>query len=183
MKRTLNLVSVLLAIVVFSGLIFAISFYYHGVINRASSRWTDESAGLQGQINSLERRVETLEKRPVLSVVAYQAFLATTDQPSNSFLLFERDGPLRTFQGKGSYIVPTLRIPFGSTNLHEFDVQCDKAIASWLTFYGPISGLSCFERFEAYTPWHSNGVVRIRVKLKPGASVGMDFHVQTLEEH
>ena len=70
------------------------------------------------------------------------------------------------------------RIPFGSTNTHEFALSLPKWGAfvhnSWISDWRPRDEITKFEELEVY-PTSTNSLVRVSARLKPGASVDVSF--------
>ena len=75
-----------------------------------------------------------------------------------------------------------IRIPFGSTNTHEFTLFLPKWGAmvhnSWISDWRPRAGITDFEELQVY-PTSTNSLIRVSLRLKPGASVDMSFRCLT----
>jgi hypothetical protein len=91
------------------------------------------------------------------------------------------------FKG-GPAIAPEIRLPAGSTNVHEFDVTMgetmmeDGVVDAWMTVPFPASNAADFEQLYVYRPRDTN-VMRLVMQLKPGRSVKMRFNLVVLREH
>ncbi|MGV3755536.1 MAG: hypothetical protein ACO1QS_09155 [Verrucomicrobiota bacterium] len=187
MKRILPY---LLALVL--GAILTNAYYAH----RLSMANVATVSELESKYNSLHQRLSRIEEK-TRQVTPFQVwgFVSTTDQPVADEWPFEH---YRTnaiggylidsgFKG-GPAIRPEIRLPVGTTNIHEFDVrlvdrmQGDVVIGGWMRTARPDDDLSGFERFYVYRPAGTN-VLRLVMQLKPGRSVKMRFDLTVMREH
>jgi len=187
MKRTLPY---LVALVL--GAMLTNAYYAH----RMSSQKVSTVSELESKYNSLHQRLSRIEER-TRQVTPFQVwgFVSTTDQPVADQWPFDyyRTNPVEGylidagFKG-GPAIAPEIRLPVGTTNIHEFDVrlvgrmQGDDVIGGWMRTARPDDDLSSFERFYVYRPAETN-VLRLVMQLKPGRSVKMRFDLTVMREH
>jgi len=180
MKKILDRLSVVAVIGIICAAIIVVSLYYNGLFERTSAKWRDRAEALQSDVNGLEYRIKELEKRPRLTVETCMGRLHTSDYAPGRDS--SQTGPFECREGKGLNLVPSIEIAFGSTNVHEYTIQCEKAVGAWFLPSEPYSQLTNFEHIRVYRPWNSNGVFNIIVQLKPNASVNMRFDVMVLKE-
>jgi hypothetical protein len=184
MKKLLEYLPVVAVIGIICAVICGVSLHYENKFDTASVKWDKRAEELQSGLNALDQRIVALEKRPRLGVHSYSGMIVTSDQPVDRWRGSSQTGPYTCILGKGVMIMPALEIPSGSTNVHDFFIQCDKVVDAWMSISqsAPYSYMTNCERFWVDKYWNSNGGFNVHVQLKPGVSCKMGFWVQTLEE-
>ena len=187
MKRILSYLVVALLGALLTNLYFAY---------RLSANNVSTVSELESKYNSLHQRLSVVESNTrQMTRLHVWGFVSTTDQAESDRWPFERYRTNKTegyliddgFKG-GPAIAPEIRIPAGSTNIHEFEVRLSermttsRLVDAWGKIRPSGDDFSAFERFYVYSSPEAN-TFKLVMQLKPGSSVKSRFDLTILHEH
>lgn len=158
---------------------------YSGAATKARRTFSLKHGELAGRLSRLEAR-----EPGDFAAVSVWAAISTTDQAPGRRFSFE-PGTIATNgqqyligEGKGASLHPELRLPFTSTNVHEFDIRVEPHFGTvvdvWLIQAEPCDGLAAFQQFRLH-PTGTNSL-KLVAQANPGVSVNMDFTFMVLRE-
>lgn len=175
----------------FAGVCCVVAAYfchYYYTLYRASS------TALEARIHDFDMRLAHLEahKARELTPEHFRGIISTTDmKPLDSMSLgqpLRGEGVLYEVTGAkgGPVIHPELRIPYGSTNILEYDIHVDSRFGvvagAWISHFEPSADLTALLNFHVYCPKGTN-IVRLIARVKPDASIRMRFNMVVLCQH
>jgi hypothetical protein len=145
---------------------------------------------LEKEMSSLSMAVGTLAIQPrELQVGHFTGFISTSDRSGIAPDWFARgrfpaENHLKVGASKPwphSHVYPEVRLPFGAATNFEYTIdiqQFGRVVDVWLSRTSPKAAFDSFEEFEI--KWQSTNSATLTGRLKPNASVGMQFEIVIL---
>ena len=140
------------------------------------------------QLNSFDQRLSRLEahKARNLASVDFWGEISSTDQLEKTLWssgASTNKDHFETSIGKGNQIYPTIRIPVGSVEKHEYSVhiseQAGHVVDAWFSQAEPYRDLAAFDQFHVYRADGTN-TLKLIAQLRTNSSINMRFKIVVL---